>query len=453
MHRNPVKSEFGRTGALERPQTRANCGSCGRPLPPLARPLTAPRPSRIIRPMPLCVQKYGGTSVANAERIQAVADRIATRRRTGDDLIVVVSAMGDMTDYLLDLARQVTQHPPRRELDMLLTAGERITMALLAMSLERRGVAAISFTGSQSGILTDDSHTKARIRDVRAFRIGEEIARGRVVIVAGFQGVSPQKEITTLGRGGSDTTAVALAVTFGAPACEIYTDVDGVFTADPRVCPRARRLADVPYDMMLELANLGAAVLHSRSVELAMKYNTIVHVRSSFNDNSGTRVGPGAPATPLEETLLRAIACDGAICRFTLRGLPPDPAAAAALFRRFEQAEVAVNLVQQEATGTPLRFVVAATDEAAASAVVDGLRGEFPGLDADVDRGLTAVSIVGATLMNRAGVVADGLAALASRGIDVRAAHTGSLSVTFLVRSAQSDDAVRALHEALLETA
>jgi aspartate kinase len=407
--------------------------------------------------MPLCVQKYGGTSVGNIERIRAVADRIAARRAAGDGIIAVVSAMGDTTDYLLDLARQVTPRPPRRELDMLLTAGERITMSLLAMALEERGVPAISFTGSQSGILTDESHTKARIRDVRAFRLRDELEKGRVVIVAGFQGVSPKKEVTTLGRGGSDTTAVALAVAFGAAECEIYTDVDGVFTADPRVCPRALRLEAVPYDMMLVLASQGAAVLHSRSVELAMKYNTPIRVRSSFDNGAGTRVGPSPAAeaghvAPMEETLLKAIAHEPQIARVTVRGVPPDAAAVAALFRRLEEAEIPVHNVEQGPPGGALMFVVAAADEDSLSAAIAGLRGEFPSLDAEIERDLGSVSVVGAGLLTRPGVLADALAALAKKGLPVRATHTGSLSLTFLVPRAHVDACVRALHAELLET-
>src|SRR5688572_23847221 len=240
--------------------------------------------------MPILVQKYGGTSVGTPERIEAVAERIVAARAGGHDLIVVVSAMGETTDHLLDLARQISPHPPRRELDMLLTAGERISMALLAMALEKRGARAASFTGSQSGILTDAGHGRAKIRDVRPFRLREELTRGTIVIVAGFQGVSADKEITTLGRGGSDTTAVALAAVFQAQACEIYTDVAGVFTADPRCVPAAQQLAAIPYREMSALARLGAQVLHARSVDLAARFRVPIHVRTSFGEEEGTVV-------------------------------------------------------------------------------------------------------------------------------------------------------------------
>src|SRR6185436_4018856 len=256
-----------------------------------------PRPRSPVRrpklPLNLLVQKYGGTSVGSPERIQAVAERIMRTRRSGAGLVVVVSAMGDTTDDLIALAQRVSARSHPREMDMLLTAGERISMALLAMAVNDHGQEAVSFTGSQSGIVTDASHTRAKILEVEADRIKDELAKGRVVIVAGFQGVSRDREVTTLGRGGSDTTAVALAAALGALECEIYTDVDGVYTADPRVVPGARKLKALSYDEMLELASLGAKVLHHRSVEIARRFQVPVHVRSSFHDGEGSRIGKG----------------------------------------------------------------------------------------------------------------------------------------------------------------
>ncbi|HEU5310594.1 MAG TPA: aspartate kinase, partial [Candidatus Eisenbacteria bacterium] len=324
--------------------------------------------------MPLLVQKYGGTSVGTPERIQKVAERVVATRRAGKELVVVVSAMGDTTDDLLDLAQKVSSRSHPREMDMLLTAGERISMALVAMAVNDRGLEAVSFTGSQSGIVTDTSHTRAKILEVKADRIREELSRGRVVIVAGFQGVSRDREVTTLGRGGSDTTAVALAAALGAEECEIYTDVDGVYTADPRIVPGARKLPGLSYDEMLELASLGAKVLHNRSVEIARRFRVPVHVRSSFNGNEGSRIGKG---DLMEQVVIRGIAHDPDVAKVALLGVPDRPGVAAEIFRALGGHGVNVRMIVQ-ASGSDAKndvtFAVGSHDVRTALPIVEELR-------------------------------------------------------------------------------
>ena len=294
--------------------------------------------------MPLVVQKFGGTSLADADRIRKVACRVVETYRAGNSVVVVVSAMGKSTDELVDLATQITDTPHPREMDMLLTAGERISMALVAMSIEAHDVPAVSFTGSQAGILTTADHGKAEIVDIRAFRVQESLDEGKVAIVAGFQGVSPDsKDVTTLGRGGSDATAVALAASLGADLCEIYTDVDGVFTADPRVEPAARKLDEVTFEEMLELANAGASVLMPRSVEFGIRYNIPIHVRSSFHDEEGTWV----KEETMEEPIIRGIAHDDSGVKLTVHGVPDQPGIAAAVFEPMGAAGVNVDMIVQ----------------------------------------------------------------------------------------------------------
>jgi len=300
----------------------------------------------------LVVQKYGGSSVADAERIKRVAERIVATRKAGHDVVVVVSAMGDTTDELLDLANQVTPLPPGRELDMLLTAGERISMALLAMAISALGFEARSFTGSQAGVLTTSTHGKARIIDVTPGRIRGAVDEGAVAIVAGFQGVSQDtKDITTLGRGGSDTTAVALAAALDAEVCEIYTDVDGVYTADPRVVPNARRLATVTYEEMLELAACGAKVLMLRCVEYARRNGMPVHVRSSYSNKPGTLVTGSMEDLPVEQAIISGVAHDRSEAKITVVGVPDEPGEAAAIFRVIADAELNIDMVVQNVSG------------------------------------------------------------------------------------------------------
>ncbi|MDX6244939.1 MAG: aspartate kinase, partial [Frankiales bacterium] len=301
--------------------------------------------------MGLVVQKYGGSSVADAERIKRVAERIADARRDGNDVVVVVSAMGDETDRLLDLAKEISPVPPPRELDMLLTAGERVSMALLAMAIANLGFEARSFTGSQAGVITDSSHGKARIIDVTPGRIRQALDDGYVVIVAGFQGVSQDtKEITTLGRGGSDTTAVALAAALGAEVCEIYTDVDGVYTADPRIVPTARRLDVISYEEMLEMAASGAKVLMLRCVEYARRYGVPVVVRSSFSNKPGTLVTHSSEV-PVEQAIISGVAHDRSEAKITVVAVPDKPGEAAHIFRTIADAELNIDMVVQNVSG------------------------------------------------------------------------------------------------------
>jgi aspartate kinase len=326
--------------------------------------------------MGLVVQKYGGSSVSDAERIKRVAERIVATKKAGHDVCVVVSAMGDTTDELLDLAQQVSPLPPGRELDMLLTAGERISMALLAMAIQSLGLSARSFTGSQAGVITDSTHGKARIIDVTPGRITTALAEGHIAIVAGFQGVSQDtKDITTLGRGGSDTTAVALAAALGADACEIYSDVDGVYSADPRIVPDARHLPTISYEEMLELAASGAKILHLRCVEYARRYDVPLVVRSSFSSNPGTLI---TQEPDVEAAIISGVAHDLTEARVTVVGVPDKPGEAAAIFRAVADAEVNIDMIVQNVSGatdrTDISFTLPKSDLATAMASLAKLR-------------------------------------------------------------------------------
>jgi aspartate kinase len=399
--------------------------------------------------LPLLVQKYGGTSVGTPERIQKVAERIVATRRAGKDLVVVVSAMGDTTDDLLDLANRVSPRSHPREMDMLLTAGERISMALVAMAVNDRGQQAVSFTGSQSGIVTDTSHTRAKILEVKADRIREELSRGRVVIVAGFQGVSRDREVTTLGRGGSDTTAVALAAALGAEECEIYTDVDGVYTADPRIVPGARKLPGLSYDEMLELASLGAKVLHNRSVEIARRFRVPVHVRSSFNDNEGSRIRKG---DSMEQVVIRGLAHDPDVAKVALVGVPDRPGVAAEIFRALGGHGVNVKMIVQ-ASGSDSKndvtFAVGSHDVRTALPVVEELRQRLGARAFVYDPDVAILSVVGEGLATSPGTAGEVFAALAQAGVNIEIISTSSITITCIVRKADVERAVRSLHDAL----
>jgi aspartate kinase len=324
------------------------------------------------RPVALVVQKYGGSSVANAERIKRVAERIVATRKAGNDVCVIVSAMGDTTDELLDLAHQVSPLPPGRELDMLLTAGERISMALLAMAIHNLGYEARSYTGSQAGVITTSVHGRARIIDVTPGRLRTALDEGAIAIVAGFQGVAQDtKDITTLGRGGSDTTAVAVAAALGADVCEIYTDVDGVFTADPRIVPNARRIEQITYEEMLELAACGAKVLMLRCVEYARRYRMPIHVRSSYSNKAGTLVTGSMEDLPVEQALITGVAHDRSEAKITIVGVPDEPGEAARIFETVALAETNIDMIVQnvstEGTGrTDISFTLPKSDGTAA---------------------------------------------------------------------------------------
>ncbi|MDT7546610.1 MAG: aspartate kinase [Actinomycetota bacterium] len=400
--------------------------------------------------MGLVVQKYGGSSVSDAERIKRVAERIVATKKDGHDVCVVVSAMGDTTDELLDLAQQVSPLPPGRELDMLLTAGERISMALLAMAIQSLGLSARSFTGSQAGVITDSSHGRARIIDVTPGRITEAIGKGHIAIVAGFQGVSQDtKDITTLGRGGSDTTAVALAAALGAEVCEIYSDVDGVYSADPRIVPNARHQATVSYEEMLELAASGAKILHLRCVEYARRYNVPLVVRSSFSTNPGTLI---TGEIPVEQAIISGVAHDLSEARVTVVGVPDKPGEAAAIFRAVADAEVNIDMIVQNVSGatdrTDISFTLPKSDLATAMASLSKLQASVGFEQLLSDEHIGKVSLVGAGMKSHPGVTATFFEALAKAGINAEAISTSEIRISVVCRDTTVPAAVRAIHEA-----
>ncbi|MDP9397583.1 MAG: aspartate kinase [Actinomycetota bacterium] len=401
--------------------------------------------------MGLVVQKYGGSSVADADRIKRVAQRIVAARKAGNDVVVVVSAMGDTTDELLDLAQQVSPLPPGRELDMLLTAGERISMALLAMAIANLGQEARSFTGSQAGVITDSSHGKARIIDVTPGRIRSALDAGHIAIVAGFQGVSQDsKDITTLGRGGSDTTAVALAAALQAEVCEIYTDVDGVYTADPRLVPTARRLPRISYEEMLELAAGGAKVLHLRCVEYARRYGMPVHVRSSFSSREGTWVTE-AGKDDMEQAIISGVAHDRSEGKITVVGVPDKPGEAASIFRTLAEAEVNLDMIVQNvsaaSTGrTDISFTLPKTDGATAMAALSKIQDQVGFESLLYDDAVGKVSLVGAGMRSSPGVSARFFGALADAGVNVEVISTSEIRISIVCREDDVPSAVAAVH-------
>jgi aspartate kinase len=398
--------------------------------------------------MSVIVQKYGGTSVADIDRIRTVSQRVIEARRAGHDVVVVVSAMGDHTDELLALAHDLTPMPNRRELDLLLTAGERIAMSLLAIAINAAGFPAASYTGSQAGIITDTRHGRARIIDIRPGRIREALERGAVVIVAGFQGVSTAFDVTTLGRGGSDTTAVALAAALGAEACEIYTDVAGVYTADPRIVPHARKLHAVSYEEMLEMAAAGARVLQLRAVEYARGSGVMLHVRSSFTDEDGTWVRE--EDRRMEQAMISGVVHDTSEAKITLEDVPDRPGVAATIFRAVADEGIGVDTIVQNVSRdgrTDLSFTVPKDDLDHARTVVDRVAGDVGAVRASADDDIAKVSLVGAGMKSHPGVQADMFAALAEAGINIEMISTSSIRITCVIRAADVEGAVRALHE------
>ncbi len=399
--------------------------------------------------MPLLVQKYGGTSVADADRIRAVADHIARTRRSGVEVVVVVSAMGKTTDDLVRLAGQVSPEQPPRELDMLLSSGERISMALLCMALADAGVPGVSFTGSQAGIITDTAHGRAKILEVREGRIREALARGQIPVVAGFQGVSIEREVTTMGRGASDTTAVALAAVLGAEACEIYTDVTGVFSADPRVVPEARRLPRVGFDEMLEIAASGGRVLALRSVEFARNHHVNLHVRSSFTWETGTWVVEEEDL--MEQAIVTAVTHDESEAKVTVSGVADRPGIAATLFRGLAERNVNVDLiVQNVSTGgmTDISFTAPKVDLDEAVAACEELKGSLGASAVLSDVDIARVSLVGAGMKSHPGVTATMFETLAKAGINIEMISTSSIRISCVIRTAEVEEAVRLLHGA-----
>jgi len=405
----------------------------------------------------LVVQKYGGSSVADAESVKRVARRIVETKKAGDDVVVIVSAMGDTTDDLIDLAKQVSPSPAGRELDMLLTAGERISMAVLAMAISDLGVEARSYTGSQAGLITDSVHGKARIIDVTPGRIQAALADGAIPIVAGFQGVAQDtKDITTLGRGGSDTTAVALAAALGADVCEIYTDVDGVFSADPRIAPKARQVPRITYEEMLELAANGAKVLHLRCVEYARRFDLPIHVRSSFSPRTGTLVVSDTSAPEgddVEQPIIAGVAHDMGDAKVTVVGVPDKPGMAAAIFRAVADAEINIDMIVQNvsaaATGrTDVTFTCPQADGQKALAVLGRIQDEIGFEELLYDEEIAKVSLVGAGMRSHPGVSATFFAALSDAGINVEMISTSEIRISVVTRSDSAANAVRAVHTA-----
>ena len=399
--------------------------------------------------MSLVVQKFGGTSVGDADRIRAVADHVARTRRAGNDVVVVVSAMGKTTDELVRLAADVSSVQPDREIDMLLSSGERITMALLCMALAGLGVDAVSFTGSQAGMITDTSHTRAKILEVRADRIRETLAAGAVPVVAGFQGVSTDKEVTTLGRGGSDTTAVALAASLGADACEIYTDVSGVFTTDPRIVPEARKLARVSYEEMQEMAATGGRVLALRSVEFARNHDVPLHVRSSFTWEPGTWVDKEEES--MEQAVVTAVTHDLSEAKVTVTGVPDRPGLAAKLFRGLADRNINVDMIVQNVSlhgTTDISFTIPESDLGVSTEVCEALTPELGATGVISDDDVARVSLVGVGMKTHPGVTALTFETLAGQDINIEMISTSSIRISCLIRAEQDEDAVRALHAA-----
>ncbi len=405
------------------------------------------------------VQKYGGSSVSDAAAIKRVAKRVTEAKKAGNDVVVVVSAMGDTTDELVDLAHQISPKPPLREMDILLTAGERISMSLLAMAIANLGVHAQSFTGQQAGVITDESHGKARIVDVKAHRINEALAAGNVAIIAGFQGVTEHtNDVTTLGRGGSDTTAVAIAAAIGADVCEIYTDVDGVFTADPRIVPTARKIERISYEEMLDMAASGAKVLNLRCVEYGRRHGVDIHVRSSFSGHTGTLV-TDRPAEavegegPMEQPIISGVAHDRSEAKVTVVGVPDVPGTAARIFEVVAEAGVNIDMIVQNVSAaqtglTDISFTLPADDGQKAIEALDAERSVIGFGSLQYDDSIGKLSLVGAGMKSHPGVSAKLFGALRDAGINIEMISTSEIRVSVVTRADQLDDAVRAVHTA-----
>ena len=415
--------------------------------------------------MGLIVAKFGGSSVADAAGILRVAKRIADTKRAGNEVVVVVSAMGDTTDDLIDLAKQVSPNPPGRELDMLLTAGERISMAVLAMAINDLGFEARSYTGSQAGLITDSTHGKARIVDVTPGRIQEALRENAIPIVAGFQGVSQDtKDITTLGRGGSDLTAVALAAALYADVCEIYTDVDGIFSADPRIAPRARHVPRITYDEMMELAAAGAKVLHLRCVEYAKRFDLPIHVRSSFSDKEGTFVIAdlndqsklkklSKVGAIMEQPIIAGVAHDLGDAKITVVGVPDRPGMAAAIFQAVADAGINMDMIVQnvsvhESGATDVTFTCPRADATKAELALRRIEKEVNFKDIDTDENIGKISLVGAGMRSHPGVSATFFKAIADAGVNVEMISTSEIRISVVTRADDAEKAVTAIHTA-----
>jgi aspartate kinase len=405
--------------------------------------------------MALIVQKYGGTSVADPDRMRAVAENVQITKRHGNDVVVVVSAMGKATDNLIALAGQVSQTQPGREMDMLLTTGERVSAALLTMALADLGIAAVSFTGSQVGIITDTIHGKAKILEVKGDRVREALAAGKVAVVAGFQGVSTTKEITTMGRGASDLTASALAKALDADACEIYTDVTGVFSADPRIVPRARKLSHISFDEMLEMAGAGSKVLALRSVEFARNHGVALHVRSAFTWEPGTLVTDEPDDTPregsMEDPIISGVVTDSSESKVTVLGVPDRPGVSAALFEPLAAANVNVDMIVQNTSTegkTDISFTVPSADMGVAEEIVTQAAKEMGATGVSHDGGIAKVSLVGAGMKTTPGIAAKMFRTLADEDVNIEMISTSTIRISVVIAAGDLERAARALHTA-----
>ncbi len=407
----------------------------------------------------LIVQKYGGSSVANPQKIKNVARRVAGYRKKGYELVVVVSALGDTTDELLDLAYKISRNPPEREMDMLLSTGEQITTALLAMALHDLGYQAVSLTGSQVGIITDASHTKARIVNISQDKIRRELKKGNIVIVAGFQGMTPQQDITTLGRGGSDLTAVALAKILKADECEIYTDVEGVFTTDPRIVPSAKKIDRITYDEMLEMASLGAQVMQARSIEVAKKYNVPIHVRSSFSGKPGTMIVKsrrqatgrrGREAKDMEDVLVTGITLNKNEAKITICDVPDRPGVAAKIFKELSISGINVDMIVQNVSQnrkTDISFTTSKSDLQKAVKLLNEVAADLSAGQVLKDEDVARVSIVGVGMKSHPGVAATMFETLAKHNINIEMISTSDISISCIIDKKDGEEAVRDLHE------
>ena len=398
-------------------------------------------------PKGLVVQKYGGSSVANVERIQRVAQRVVGYSKKGYDLVVVVSALGDTTDELIELADKINPNPSEREMDMLLSTGEQISVALLAMAIHKLGSQAISFTGAQVGIITDSSHTRARIIKINVDKIKEELKKGRIVIVAGFQGVTLNQDITTLGRGGSDLTAVALAKELKADSCEIYTDVAGIYTTDPRIEPLAKKINRITYDEMLEMASLGAQVMQPRSIEVAKKFNVPLHVRSSFNTKSGTIIIK--EVKKMEEVLVSGVTLNKNEAKITLCGVPDKPGVAVKLFKDLATSGVSVDMIVQNVShtrSTDISFTIAKADCLKAGKITKMVAKKIGAGDVLLDEDIARVSIVGVGMKSHHGVAAKMFGILADNKINIEMISTSDISISCIIKKRDAEIAVKKLH-------
>lgn len=398
--------------------------------------------------MSLMVQKYGGSSVANPDRIRNVANKIIKAKKNGYDVVTVVSALGDTTDELIELAKKITDDPSDREMDMLMSTGEQISAALLSMAIHKLGYEAISFNGAQVGIVTDNVHTKAKIKSISTERIKKALKEGKIVIVAGFQGINENQDITTLGRGGSDTTAVALAAVLKADICEIYTDVNGVFTTDPRIVPEARQIPKISYDEMLELASLGAKVMHSRSIEFAKKYHVDIHVRSSFNDEPGTWIVE--EAKEMEDIVIRGVTADKDQAKVTISGVPDKPGIAARIFKLLADGNINVDMIVQnvsEKGSTDITFTVGQNDLQKTMTLLKNSYKEIGAQKIDFDESIAKVSVVGIGMRSHCGVAAILFETLAKEGINIEMISTSEIKISCVIKKDKADKAVKVVHK------